>query len=124
MTAAHCVTVVDGGKVCYCDRLRVRIPIQSRWSSVPSQDFDKSNLSELFEDIIVPIVENVTIFTYGKYFEDVTTHRGTDIALIRIPTIRRPQRLPFRLLSGTDIKSATVVGFPVTVTNFSSLKYS
>jgi len=113
LTAAHCVTVVDGGDVFFCDRLRARVPIYSKWDSVEDRSFNTKKPCELFEDIIIPVIENVTVFVYKKYFDFPTTHRGTDIALIRIPTTPRPHGLPFKL-AGSSIGSVTVVGFPVT----------
>ena len=106
------MTIIEGGKVCFCDGLRVRVPIESKWDSVQDSSFTTEKPRELFEDIIVPVIENVTLFVYKKYFDDLTTHRGTDIALIRIPRTSRPRRLPFKLFS-PDVQSVSVVGFPV-----------
>ena len=121
LTAAHCVTVVDEGKVRFCDKLRARVPIDLKWDREHlNERFNTKNHHEIFEDIVIPVVENVTVFVYKKYFDFPTTHWGADIALIRIPKTCRPQRLPFRLRSEIDIKSVTVVGFPVVPVNFKS----
>ena len=115
LTAAHCVTVVHGGNICFCERLRVRVPIGSKWKSVQDRHFNTKNPSDLFEDMIIPVVENVNVFVYEKYYDNPTHHRGADIALIRLPKTPRPQQLPLKLLSETHIQSVTVVGFPVVV---------
>ena len=120
LTAAHCASFVDEGKVCMYDSLRVRVPIAAKWDDVKNSGFKTRKPLELFDDITVPILENVTIFVYKRYLRNPTYIRGADIALIRIPKIPRPQRLPFQLLSGNSIQSVTVVGFPfVAVPNIS-----
>ena len=118
LTAAHCVTVVEGGEMCFCERLRVRIPIQEKWSCLNEHKFNTRNTKELFEDVIVPIVENVNVFVYEDFRDHPSHYRGTDIALIRIPPILRPERnslINSQRKHGSTIESTVVVGFPVTV---------
>jgi len=112
LTAAHCVTKdAYTGKSSFCDRLRVRVPIESKWDSVQDSEFTAEKPEELFEDIIVPVTENETIFVYKKYFDHPIQDRGTDIALIRIPRTSRPRRTPLKLFS-PNIQAVTVAGFP------------
>ena len=82
LTAGHCITNTEAGKVEKNDRIRIFIP------TLPEYNTD-TNIHARFKKIdprfYTIIVDSTNLYVYPDYINDGNTRAGTDIGLIQLP---------------------------------------